>query len=71
MATHVKRQHPWRSQNAMAIKFCPLLAALALCAQVLSISAHAMEPKFQDYKVDSVFAGPNHALDVPDQGKDN
>lgn len=55
----------------MAIKFCPLLAALALCAQVLSISAHAMEPKFQDYKVDSVFAGPNHALDVPDQGEDN
>ncbi|MCC6074549.1 hypothetical protein ACFPTX_11165 [Pseudomonas sp. GCM10022188] len=55
----------------MAIKFCPLLAALPLCAQVLSVNSHAVEPKFEDYKVDSIFAGPNHALDVPDQGEDN
>ena len=48
-----------------------LLAALLLCAQALSFSAQAIEPKFQDYKVDSVFAGPNHELDIRDQGEDS
>jgi len=55
----------------MAIKFRKsLLTALAFCIPVLSACAGTTEPQFEDYKVDSIFAGPNHALDVADQSDD-
>jgi hypothetical protein len=55
----------------MAIKFCPpLLIALVFCVPVLSACAGTTEPQFEDYRVDNIFAGPNHALDVPDQSND-
>ncbi|WP_371369511.1 hypothetical protein ACA097_07695 [Pseudomonas sp. QL9] len=34
------------------------------------VSAQEVGPKFQDYKVDCVFAGPNHGLDVSAQSDD-
>ena len=55
----------------MAIKLYHLMAILTLYSQTLSVSALAMELKLENYKVDSVFTGPNHELDVPDQGEDN
>lgn len=48
-----------------------LMIALAFCIPVISTYAESIEPQFDDYKVNSVFAGPNHALDVTDQGDDS
>lgn len=56
----------------MKIKFCKtLLLAFVLCSQALGVNASAIGPKFEEYKVGSIFAGPNHALDVADQSDDN
>jgi hypothetical protein len=56
----------------MEIKFCKaLLVALVLCSQALVVNACAADLKFENYKVDSIFAGPNHALDIADQSNDN
>lgn len=55
----------------MAIKLRKtLLAALAFCLPVLSACAGSIEPQFEDYNVDSIFAGPNHEPDVVDQSDD-
>lgn len=48
-----------------------LLLTLMLGMQATVANGGTPEPKFEDYKVDSIFAGPNHELDVPDQGEDN
>lgn len=48
-----------------------ILVALVLWVPALSVSTYAIEPKFQDYKIDSVFADPNSKLDVPEQSDDN
>lgn len=55
----------------MATKFRKsLLTVLAFCIPVLSACAGNSEPQFEDYKVDNIFAGPNHPLDVTDQSDD-
>ncbi|MDA8486833.1 hypothetical protein NNO07_27560 [Pseudomonas resinovorans] len=55
----------------MIIKFRRVaLITLAFCVPVLSACADTAEPQFEDYKVDSIFAGPNHEMDAIDQNDD-
>lgn len=55
----------------MAIQFRKsLLAALAFCLPVLNACADTADPQFEDYKVGSNFAGPNHALDATNPSDD-
>lgn len=55
----------------MAIEFrVSALISLAICVPILSACAGTVEPQFENYRVDSIFAGPNHVLDAPDQSDD-
>lgn len=47
-----------------------IMLALAFCIPALNAFAGSSEPKFEDYKVDSVFAGPNNSLESFDQSDD-
>lgn len=60
-----------RGLNAVEAKLSKLIMlALAFCIPALNAFAGSSEPKFEDYKVDSVFAGPNHSLESFDQSDD-
>jgi hypothetical protein len=48
-----------------------LLLAVIIGMQAAVADGETAEPKFEDYRVNSVFAGPNHELNVPDQGEDS
>ncbi|WP_371369515.1 hypothetical protein ACA097_07705 [Pseudomonas sp. QL9] len=52
----------------MEVKFFDaVIMGLALCVCMLNADADELVPTFQDYRVDSVFSGPNHDLAVSAQ----
>lgn len=54
----------------MAFERCKsLMVALALCLPALSANAGSL-PRFEDYKVEHIFQGPNHPLEAVEKSDD-
>lgn len=46
-------------------------SVLLFAIQLISLSSFAVEPRFEDYKVEQIFQGKNHELVVEDDNDDN